>query len=52
MDYIVKRLHRFFNGSVTVESVALKHVDVVKLQTLKTTLDRREDILHLTLGDV
>jgi hypothetical protein len=43
--YVVKSSHRLLDGSVLVEAMALKDVDIVKAKTLEGLVDRVEDVL-------
>jgi hypothetical protein len=44
LNNIVQRLHRFFNGCIVIKPVALKNIDIVKLEAPERVLDRIEDV--------
>jgi hypothetical protein len=45
LDNVVKGLHGLLNGSVRVEPMALKDIDVVGLETFERRFNRVEDVL-------
>ena len=42
---IMESLHRLFDGSVVIESVALQEINVIELETLEGCFDRIEYVL-------
>lgn len=44
-DNIVERLHGLCDRCIRVEPMALKDIDVIKLEALQRTLDGFEDVL-------
>lgn len=45
LNHVMQRLHRFFDRGVIIESMTLKHVDIVELQAGKGSLNRVKDVL-------